>query len=116
MLDQVEAVLKTCPAEDQAGSRFGNVAFRTFLDRVSAESGRWLKDVLGDVAGVDEEKEQEAMVDEVGTYLLESFGNRTRIDYGSGHELNFMVWLYVLPVSLDCPLSYLLPLADRCCI
>jgi len=32
-------------------------------------------------------------IDEVTTYFCEAFGNRTRIDYGSGHELNFISWI-----------------------
>lgn len=30
---------------------------------------------------------------ELETYLNESFGNAVRIDYGTGHETNFIVWL-----------------------
>ena len=33
---------------------------------------------------------------ELTPYLTESFGNATRIDYGTGHETNFMTWLYCL--------------------
>ena len=27
---------------------------------------------------------------------VDSFGNRTRIDYGTGHETTFVAWLYCL--------------------
>ena len=33
---------------------------------------------------------------ELAPYLIESFGNPTRIDYGTGHETNFMAFLYCL--------------------
>lgn len=30
---------------------------------------------------------------ELKPYLLDSFGNATRIDYGTGHETNFIIFL-----------------------
>jgi serine/threonine-protein phosphatase 2A activator len=33
---------------------------------------------------------------EISVYFNEAWGNRSRIDYGSGMELNFLCWLYVL--------------------
>lgn len=31
-------------------------------------------------------------------YMLDSFGNATRIDYGTGHETTFVAFLYCLAV------------------
>lgn len=33
---------------------------------------------------------------ELAPYFSDSFGNYSRIDYGTGHETNFMAWLYCL--------------------
>ena len=87
ILDAVEALILQNPPVDQGTSRFGNPAFRAFVDSVSASSTSWHQD-LGLTS--------EASVDEVSTYLHHSFGNRARIDYGSGHELNFIIWLLCL--------------------
>ena len=35
-------------------------------------------------------------IPEIETYLVESVGNSTRIDYGSGHEMSFVMFLYCL--------------------
>lgn len=32
-------------------------------------------------------------IPELTEYLSKGFGNETRIDYGSGHELSFAAWL-----------------------
>lgn len=61
--------------------RFGNKAFRTWHERMSAEAGSFLVEVL------PEEKSGAAA--ELTPYILDMFGNTTRIDYGTGHELNF---------------------------
>ncbi|KAF4631076.1 hypothetical protein G7Y89_g7056 [Cudoniella acicularis] len=87
MLEKVEDVVRRSPPEDQGDSRFGNKGFRDFLDLAEKEHSEWHKEL-----GVSP---KEAIL-EVSTYFLQSFGNRTRIDYGSGHELNFMLWLLCL--------------------
>ncbi|KAI9803087.1 MAG: Serine/threonine-protein phosphatase 2A activator 2 [Piccolia ochrophora] len=84
ILDDVGEVQKRHPPEDQGDSRFGNKGFRDFVDGLEREQSRWHQKL-----GIHDA----AAVDELSTYFLQSFGNRTRIDYGSGHELNFMVWL-----------------------
>ena len=86
VLDEADQLLKKHPALD-TGSRFGNPAFRDFLQAVEDALPDWHKRL-----GVEDEDVRE----EISTYLASSFGNGTRIDYGSGHELNFILWLLCL--------------------
>ncbi|CAK7223260.1 Serine/threonine-protein phosphatase 2A activator 2 [Sporothrix curviconia] len=103
ILDEVEALVYANPPDDTGGSRFGNKRFRGFVDQVRQRAPQWHKEKLG-LAGGDEkdsgdEKEKDATVsaiDEASAYLCQAFGNRARIDYGSGHELHFVVWLLCL--------------------
>ncbi|EMD58961.1 hypothetical protein COCSADRAFT_262096 [Bipolaris sorokiniana ND90Pr] len=86
ILRSAEDILSTCPPED-TGSRFGNPMFRSFLDELEKALPAWHEQLgLHDAA----------QIEEVSTYLRHSFGNRQRIDYGSGHELNFFLWLLCL--------------------
>lgn len=87
ILDEAEQLVYQHPPDDQGGSRFGNKRFRDFLDNGKAQSKRWHQQL-----GIDNTD----AIAELSTYLNQSFGNRKRIDYGSGHELNFMVWLLCL--------------------
>jgi len=89
ILDEAEALVRATPPDDADGSRFGNKVFRDFLDKAKSATPAWHKR-LGVTSSSD------AAIQEVSTYLSQSFGNRTRIDYGSGHELNFMIWLLCL--------------------
>ena len=87
ILDAIEGIISCCPPADQGGSRFGNSAFRDFIDSISSQSRPWHQR-LGLLS--------QSSIDEASTYLHHSFGNRQRIDYGSGHELNFVMWLLCL--------------------
>ena len=87
ILESVTQTIDTITPTDQGDSRFGNPAFRQFLDSLAARSNKWHASLgLASASGSSE----------VSTYFLQSFGNRARIDYGSGHELNFLVWLLCL--------------------
>ena len=42
---------------------------------------------------IKEQKTKESIVEEIQVYLVDSFGNPTRIDYGTGHEMAFVMFL-----------------------
>ncbi len=86
VLDEAEAALQACPPLD-TGSRFGNPAFRDFLAKINNNLPLW----HGRLNVTDQDAQAE-----VSQYLANSFGNGSRIDYGSGHELNFILWLLCL--------------------
>lgn len=87
MLDNIERIFNENPVvQDKNISRFGKVEFRDFYDQVGKESEDLIKPLVQD----------NSCIIELLTYLQESWGNRTRIDYGSGHELNFICFLLCL--------------------
>lgn len=71
-------------------SRFGKIEFRDFYDELGELLPTEIKTLVVAKYGTEEE------ANEISEYLKNSFGNRTRIDYGSGHELNFIVFLLCL--------------------
>jgi len=105
LLDRVEELVADIPPVENKASRFGNPAFRTFYDRVlEVSSNRQDSNVIE--LRIDSSRGQmshdlhaslpnlpEDAIPEVAMYLEESWGNRARIDYGSGMELNFLCWL-----------------------
>lgn len=79
MLDTLHESVSRHPPLDEP-QRYGNTAFRGWVsDQVLAS------DIL--------QRELQVNDMEVSLYFSESFGNATRIDYGTGHELNFVAFL-----------------------
>ncbi|KAL8288033.1 hypothetical protein RB597_000226 [Gaeumannomyces tritici] len=101
-MDEAEELVGQSPPDDQGGSRFGNKRFRDFLDKVRARAPGWHRQLLSGVERAGGAGAQGGEGDGVGAgaeataYLCQAFGNRARIDYGSGHELNFAMWLLCL--------------------
>lgn len=69
--------------------RFGNKAFKTWLERVYAHSAE-------QIAALYPYPEFAAAVPELKVYWEEGFGHYERLDYGTGHELSFTVFLFCL--------------------
>eukprot|EP00124_Ichthyophonus_hoferi_P000399 Ihof_evm9s14 gene=Ihof_evmTU9s14 len=89
LLDQLDRWIDDIPRVEQP-MRFGNRAFKTWLAQLEMESGMLISQLLP--------PDQQGAVIELGPYLVESFGNSTRIDYGTGHEVNFIAFLCCLYV------------------
>jgi serine/threonine-protein phosphatase 2A activator len=83
-LQQLDTWVTETPPVNQP-TRFGNKAFRTWLQRVIDNSGELMHGVLS--------AELRGASVETAPYFLDSFGNQTRIDYGTGHECAFVAWM-----------------------
>lgn len=96
----LEIAVDTPPVDNKL-SRFGNPSFKTFFDKVAEVSCKaclrmliWLTlhqsstKLHRSIPGLPE-----AAIPEVETYFRHAWGNRERVDYGSGMELNFLSWL-----------------------
>ncbi|XP_078444627.1 phosphotyrosyl phosphatase activator (PTPA) family protein [Wolffia australiana] len=70
--------------------RYGNPAFRIWHQRLQERAHELVLGLLPDSAF------KSGAAAELTPYLLDSFGNSTRIDYGTGHETNFAAFLYCL--------------------
>ncbi|CAB4374766.1 unnamed protein product [Rhizophagus irregularis] len=68
--------------------RFGNKAFRTWIARLEENSVKLHQDMLPE--------HLHGTIVELVAYFNGGFGNSTRIDYGSGHELSFVAWICCL--------------------
>lgn len=75
------------PPVDQP-QRFGNTAFRDYYARLKKEGEALVREALGPGFA--------PCAGELSVYLAESVGNATRVDYGTGHELAFLMFLACL--------------------
>jgi serine/threonine-protein phosphatase 2A activator len=85
IIDDLGELLKAHPPLD-TGSRFGNPIFRSYINDVKLHLDKWHQRLNIPTEAIPE----------VSTYLENSFGSSSRLDYGSGHELNFFLWLLCL--------------------
>lgn len=90
LLDLLQALSHLVDAVPPAphALRYGNPAFRTWWARAASEAPALLAELLPESLV--------AAVPELTAYLVDSLGNATRIDYGTGHETTFAAFLYCL--------------------
>jgi serine/threonine-protein phosphatase 2A activator len=94
LLLKLEGDLEETPLQDGEW-RFANGAYRDWYDKVAEHASTFLAECLSpeilharssDPAGATAEVE-------LKEYFLGSWGSRERMDYGTGHELNFLAFL-----------------------
>ncbi|KAI0294871.1 Phosphotyrosyl phosphatase activator [Multifurca ochricompacta] len=86
LLDQLDRWIDEIPPLPTA-QRFGNLAFRTWGKRLEDRADELLKAMMPNLS---------AAVPYVRPYLLTSFGSFVRMDYGTGHETSFAIFLLCL--------------------
>lgn len=84
---KLNKLLSDTPPIDQP-QRFGNQAYRQWFDKLKSNAFEYIKDALPE--------QYHTAIPEIHVYFVESFGNSTRIDYGTGHELAFVMFLCCL--------------------
>lgn len=88
MLDDFQRWTLEYPPEDMGQQRFGNKAYRKWYQRLTEE--------VDEAVNVLLPADKKGAYIELSPYLLDSFGNSTRIDYGSGHEAAFLLFIMCL--------------------
>ena len=91
MLDYLDKLIVQFPPIEQP-MRYGNKSYRFWLEKFTEEFDVLMQNILP-------KEKREYLTVELKPYFLESFGNSKRIDYGTGHELNFICVLYILCVE-----------------
>jgi len=88
LLQRLQGKIEEFPPQE-IQTRYGNPAYRDWFASLENEGEQLLAEV---VAGTG----KEGAVVELLPYLMDSFGNCTRIDYGTGHEMAFVMLLCCL--------------------
>jgi len=89
-LNGCRAAIASIPPKQQA-MRFGNTAFRVWHEQCISSPNSALQRTLSELVGP--QLTAAGAVSELLPYLLDAFGSTQRIDYGTGHELNFVLLL-----------------------
>ncbi|KAF8602870.1 Phosphotyrosyl phosphatase activator [Ceratobasidium sp. AG-I] len=86
-LEELNTWVEEIPPQESP-QRYGNLAFRDWGQRLEERSETLLREMLPESL--------HAVIPFLQPYVLTSFGSFVRIDYGTGHELSFVVFLLCL--------------------
>lgn len=87
LLDTLDEWISEIPPQ-KSPQRFGNLAFRTWGTRLEQRADDLLESLLS--------HEFSGVLPHVKPLFLTSFGSFTRMDYGTGHETSFALFLFTL--------------------
>ena len=93
-LDSLSALIKAFPPTEQP-HRFGNKAFRSWYAAMCDQLETCLIEPLLSLS-YECSLSKDQITAELRCYFTQSFGNEIRLDYGTGHELNFYSFLICL--------------------
>lgn len=88
VLVDLQQLINDTPPFDEP-QRYGNKAFKLWHEKLQSN----YKDLIVKVIDLDKHP---GLNVELRHYFIESFGSSSRIDYGTGHELNFLCVLFIL--------------------
>ena len=93
LLKEANKLLFENPPLNKDKQRFGNIVFRTWYEKLNVYYDETFSNLIDStISQLDSGK----LSDEIKPYIFECFGNSKRIDYGTGHELNFILVLMIL--------------------
>ena len=87
VLGMLDTWIDEIPPVEQP-QRFGNKAFKDWLSKLNESAEDILSPILND--------NYQGAVSELKSYFCDGFGNKTRIDYGTGHEAAFCAFMCCL--------------------
>jgi len=88
LIQKLKILLDETPPFEEP-QRFGNKAFKLWYEKVEQNYDDLISTII--------DKEKHPNLDlELKNYFLDCFGSSKRIDYGTGHELNFLCILIIL--------------------
>lgn len=90
LFERLEQIFVNNPPK-KGDERFEDPVFKRFHDELSSKFTQIMEETI-----LSPKFMPKNIIIELKTYFLDSFGNQFRLDYGTGHELNFFCFLLIL--------------------